>query len=148
MPQGLGGVPLRSSEAATLRCRTVAVGIAADGPPAAADVASPAHLRRCRQGDPGFCPGVVLAPLILQPHLTAPSGHLQGVEVVRLLVVLQGPTNAVSPRHDDGFIGDLGPGSDGQPLRVTGGWSVLAVLRVCSRPGEAIIGYQARWMRE
>src|SRR4029077_9645123 len=32
---------------------------------------------------------------------------------VRLLVVLQGPTNAVSPRHDDGFIGDLGPGSDG-----------------------------------
>ena len=36
-------------------------------------------------------------------------------------------------------------GQDGQPLRVTGGWFVLAVLRVCSRPGEAIIGYQARW---
>jgi hypothetical protein len=26
-------------------------------------------------------------------------------------------------------------GQDGQPLRVTGGWFVLAVLRVCSRPG-------------
>ena len=36
----VGRLPLRSSEAATLRCRTVAVGIAADGPPAAADVAA------------------------------------------------------------------------------------------------------------
>src|SRR5208282_6498570 len=69
-----------ASEAATLR-RTVAVGIAADGPPAAADVASPTHLRRYRQWDRGFRPGVVPATLLLQPHLTAPRGHLQGVEV-------------------------------------------------------------------
>jgi hypothetical protein len=44
-------------------------------------------------------------------HLTAPRSPLQGVEVVRLLVVLQGPIDAVAPRRDDGFIGDLGSGS-------------------------------------
>ena len=59
------------------------------------------------------CPGVVLATLLLQSHLTAPRGHLQGVEVPRLLVGLQGPPHAVSPRRDDGFIGDLGSGSGG-----------------------------------
>jgi hypothetical protein len=44
--RSLAASRLRSSEAATPR-RTVAVGITADGPPAAADVASPARLRRC-----------------------------------------------------------------------------------------------------
>jgi hypothetical protein len=29
------------------------------------------------------------------------------VDVVRLLIVLQGPTDAVSPRRDDGLIGDF-----------------------------------------
>src|ERR1700692_4677522 len=61
---------LRSSEAAT-PSRTVAVGIAADGPPAATDVPSAVSLW-CRQGGRRFCPGVVLATLLLQPHLTAP----------------------------------------------------------------------------
>ena len=35
------------------------------------------------------------------------------MEVVRLLVVLQGSLHTVSPRRDDGFIGDLGTGRDG-----------------------------------
>jgi hypothetical protein len=103
---------LQSSEAATRPRRTGAVGIAADGPPAATDVPSTVSLW-CRQRGRRFYPGAVLATLLLQPHLTAPRGQLQGVEVVRLLVVLQGPTHAVAPRRDDGFIGDLGAGSGG-----------------------------------
>ena len=55
---------MQSSEAATLRC-TVAVGVAADGPPAAADVASITHPRRRRQRDRGLYPGVVLGALVL-----------------------------------------------------------------------------------
>jgi hypothetical protein len=90
-----------------------AVGIAADGPPAANDVASPTHPRIFRQRDRGFRPGVVLAALLLQPNLTDSRLQLQGVEVVRLLVGLQGPVHAVSPCRDDGFIRALGMGRDG-----------------------------------
>jgi hypothetical protein len=61
----------------------------------------------------GFCPCIVLATPLLQPHLTAPRRHLQGVEVVRLLVDPQGPVHAVSPHRDDGFIGAWGKGRDG-----------------------------------
>ena len=103
---------LRSSEAPTPR-RTVAIGIAADGPPAAADVPAAVSLE-CRQRGRRFWPGVVLATLPLQAHLTAPRRRLQGVDVVRLLIVLQGPPDAVSPRRDDGFIGDFGSGSGGR----------------------------------
>src|SRR5271166_7182577 len=55
---------LRSSEAVTPR-RTVAVGVASDGPPAATDVASSTLLRgRCQQHW-GFYPGEVLVTLRL-----------------------------------------------------------------------------------
>ena len=40
----------------------VAVGIAADGPPAATDVASPIHLRRYRRWGRRFCPGECSPP--------------------------------------------------------------------------------------
>jgi hypothetical protein len=116
------GVVLRSpsSEAAT-PCRTVEVGIAADGPPAATNVASPCQLRSCRQRDPVFgyavvltiCHAIILTILLLQLHLTAPRRRLEGTEVVRLPVGLEGPVHTVSPRRDDGFVGDLRRGRDG-----------------------------------
>jgi hypothetical protein len=104
---------LRSSEVGTPR-RTVAVGIAADGPPAAANIATTILGGRRQRG---VSPGEVLATLLLQLHLTAPRRHLQSMKVVRLLIVLQGLTHAVAPRRDKvvvrGGVCCWGPGSDG-----------------------------------
>jgi hypothetical protein len=78
---------LPSSEAATPRL-TVAVGVASDRPPAATDVASSPFLRGRCQRHRGFYPGEVLVTLRLKSYLTASRGRLQGMDVVRLLIVL------------------------------------------------------------
>jgi hypothetical protein len=46
-------------------------------------------------------PGEVFATLLLQPHLTVPRRRLQGMKIVRLLVIQQGLTHAVAPHRDE-----------------------------------------------